>query len=83
VRLAAPRGTLDLQEALVFRVGLGDVHDQEVGQDQLGQRVRALLVQRPVGLAVQTVPEGKVRVQPGAVGALVVVRRMERVVHVP
>ena len=78
----APGGELDLQERTVFRVRLGDVDDEVVREQELGQRVRAVLVCRPVGLAVQTVPEREVRVQPGPVRALVGVAEVERVVHV-
>ena len=63
-------------------VGLADVDDEVVGEHELGQRVRSVPVGRPVGLAVETVPEGEVGIQPRPVGALVAVRELERVFHV-
>ena len=39
VRFAATGGEFDLQVRPVFGVGLGDVDDEEVGEDQVGQRV--------------------------------------------
>src|SRR3984957_2525731 len=65
VGLPAPGGELDLEEGTQLLVGLGDVEDEEVREDELGQRVRAIPAGRPVGLAVETVPERQVRVQPG------------------
>ena len=76
------RRQLDLQERALLDVRLAEVEHQVVGQHQFGQGMRALLVQRPVDLAVEPVPERQVRVQPRPVGALVDVRRVEGVVHV-
>src|SRR3954454_5242532 len=59
VLLAATRGELDLEEGTLLLVRLGDVEDEVVRQDQLGQWMVAVLVQRPVRLAVEPVPEGQ------------------------
>ena len=66
VGAAGEHSTLDLQEAVVGE-RLGRVDDEEVRQQQLGQRMVALLVRRPVDPAVEPVEEGQVGVQPGAV----------------
>src|SRR5580693_5785079 len=39
----APGGELDLKEGTQLHVGLGDVEDEEVREDELGQRVRVIL----------------------------------------
>src|SRR5512132_3887198 len=43
VRASPSGGQLDLQEGALLGVGLGEVYDEEVGQQQFGQRVRAVL----------------------------------------
>ena len=48
VRFAATGGELDLEVGPVLDVGLGDVDDEEVGEDQVGQRVVSVLVEGPV-----------------------------------
>ena len=75
-------GELDLQERALLGVRLGDVDDEVVGEHELGQRMVAVRVRRPVGLAVEAVPEGEVGVQPRPVRALVAVGEVERVLHV-
>jgi hypothetical protein len=47
---------------------LGDVDDEEVGQQELRQRVLIPVARRPVGLAVKAVVKGQVGIQPGPVG---------------
>ena len=42
VTFAAPGGKLDLQERTLLRIRLGDVDDEVVREDELGQRVRAV-----------------------------------------
>ena len=42
VRLSAAGGELDLQEGTLLGVWLGDVHDEEVGEHELGQRMGAV-----------------------------------------
>ena len=59
----------------VLGVRLGDVDDEEVREHQLGQRVAAVPSGRPVGLAVEPVPEREVGVQAGPVRAQVGVAR--------
>ena len=39
----APGGELDLQERTLLGVRLGDVHDEEIRENELGQRVRVIL----------------------------------------
>ena len=75
-------GELDLQERALLAVGLGDIDDQEVGENQFGQPVTAVRVRGPVSLPIQAVPEGEVGVQPCAVGALVALRELKRILHV-
>ena len=57
---AGQQRPLDL-EAAIIRKRLGHIHHQVVLQQQLGQRVLSLLVQRPVDRAVQAVEERQVR----------------------
>ena len=78
MRAALQERLLDLEVA-VLGVRLGDVHDKVVAQVQLGQRMGPIRLQRPVDLSVDAVHDGQVGVQPGAVGAEVVRRRLERV----
>ncbi|CAM5723042.1 hypothetical protein SHIRM173S_06248 [Streptomyces hirsutus] len=81
VRAAREHGALDLEVAAVGE-RLGRVDDEEVRQQQLGQGVDALIVERPVGLAVQPVEEGQIGAQPGAVGSDVVLAQVEGVLRV-
>src|ERR671910_1353443 len=64
-------GALNLEEGSLLGVRLGDVDGEVVGEQELGQRVGAVSVRGPVGLAVEAVPEGEVGVQARAVGAQV------------
>ena len=84
VSCASPRtgGELDLEERALLDVRLGEVDDEVVGEHELRQRVVAVRVERPVGLAVEAVPEGEVGVQPRPIGALVALAEVERVLHV-
>ena len=75
------RRLLDLEVA-VRGVRLRDVDHQVVGEQQLGQRVGAVRAERPVDLAVQAVIEREVGVQPGAVGAAIVLAHVEGVFQV-
>ena len=81
MRAAGEHGALDLEEAAVGE-RLRGVDDEEVRQQQLGQRVDALVVRRPVGPAVEPVEEGQVRVEPGAVRAEVGLAQVEGVLGV-
>ena len=64
-------------EATVFGERLGDVHDHEIGEQQGGERVVAIRIQRPVGLAVERIKECQIGVQPRPVGAEIVLRQVE------
>ena len=75
-------GELDPQEGTLLGVRLGDVHHEEIGEQEFGQRVGAIVICRPVHLPVEAVPEGKVGVQPGTVCAQVGLREMEGVLGV-
>ena len=75
-------GELDLEEGALIGVRLGEVEDEEVREDEFGQRVGAVFAGGPVGLTVETVPERQVRVQPGPAGVLVGAAEVERVLHV-
>ena len=81
VRASLEHRPFDLEVA-VLGVRLGDVHHQVVVEQQLGQRVGAVRAERPVRLAVQAVDGGEVGVQPGAVGAAVVLAHVEGVFQV-
>ena len=81
VRASLEHRPFDL-EAAVLGVRLRDVHHQVVVEQQLGQRVGAVRAERPVRLAVQAVDRGEVGVQPGAVGAAVVLAHVEGVFQV-
>ena len=54
--LALEQRLLDLKEA-VLGIRLGDIHHQVIGQQQLGQRVVALRVRRPIRLAIKAVKD--------------------------
>src|SRR5215207_2792127 len=58
VRLTASSCELDVEERPSLDIRPGDVDDEEVGEDKVGQRVVAISVRRPVHLAVKAVPEG-------------------------
>src|SRR5918995_3872174 len=73
---------LDLQEAAALLVRLVKVDDEEVCEEEVRQRVLAVAVGLPARLAVETVPEGEVRVQPRTVGAEVGRGEMEAVLQV-
>jgi hypothetical protein len=81
VRAAGEHGTLDLEEAAVGE-RLGRVDDEEVRQQHLGQGMDALIVRRPVDRVVQTVEEGQIGVQPGAVRSGVSRAHVEGVLRV-
>ena len=72
---------LDLE---VARLGkrFGRIHDQEIGEQELGQRMVPVLVERPVDFAVEAVEEGEIGVQPRAIRADVVLGKIEGVLFV-
>src|ERR687898_2869668 len=72
----------DLKERAGLRVGLGGVDNKIIREYELRQRVAAGFVSWPVGAAVEAVPEGKVGVQPRAIGSLVGLGQVERILHV-
>jgi hypothetical protein len=88
VSLPGEQGSLSISRYWVTVLGerFRDVDHEEVGQQELGQRVIALIVQRPVGLAVQAVVEGQVGIEPGPVCFQVVRTQPEyvfRIVKIP
>ena len=66
-RSAGQHRALDLQTSTVHE-RLRNVDDEEVVQQELGQRVTAIRQQRPVDSGVETVEERQVGVEPGTVG---------------
>ena len=75
------RRPFDLEVA-VLGERLGDIHHQIIVEQQLGERVGAVGPERPVRLAVQAIDGGEVGVEPGAVGAAVVLAHVEGVFQV-
>ena len=51
-------------------VWLGDVDDQEVREQELGQRVCPVPLGEPVHLTIEAIPESEVGVEPGAIRPL-------------
>src|SRR4051794_29759525 len=78
----AERGLFDLEKGPVLCVWFANIDDQEVGEHEFGQRMRAVVVDGPVDVAVEAVPEGKVRVQTRPVRTRVGIGQVERVFHV-
>ena len=62
--------------------GLPRIDDEVVGENELGQRMGAVAVRRPVRLAVEAVPEREIGVEPRPVCADVALGEVERVLHV-
>jgi hypothetical protein len=57
---------LDLQ-VTVLGERFGDVHDQEIVEQKVGQRMAAVCPQRPVVVPVEAIVEGEIGIQPGAI----------------
>ena len=76
---AVAGGALDLEERTVLGVRLARIDNEVIGQNELGQRMRPAVSERPIGLSIKTVPEREIGIQPRPVGALIAFGKLEPV----
>ncbi len=69
-------------EVARFAKRFGHIHDQEIVEQQLGQRMVAVLVERPVDFIVQAIVEREIGVEPRAIRADVGFGKIEGVLFV-